>query len=82
MDALSIAGTDGTLRNRFRESPLTRLVRAKTGTMSGVSCISGYMKTRRGNLLAVSIMMNGCTGPAKPYQNAQDEIVKTLWENY
>jgi D-alanyl-D-alanine carboxypeptidase/D-alanyl-D-alanine-endopeptidase (penicillin-binding protein 4) len=82
LDALSVSGTDGTLRNRFRESPLSRLVRAKTGSMSGVSCISGYLKTRRGNLLAVSILMNGCNGPAKPFQNAQDEILKTLWERY
>lgn len=81
-DALAIAGVDGTLKNRFKESPLTRYFRAKTGAMSGVSCISGYLQTRQGNLLAISLMMNGFTGSAQPLKTAQDEILKILWEQY
>lgn len=80
--ALPVAGIDGTLKDRFRESPYARSIRAKTGTMSGVSCIAGYLQTRRGDTLAFSIMMNGFTGSAQPLKAAQDEIIKLLWDHY
>lgn len=43
--ALSIAGVDGTLENRFLNSPLKGFVRAKTGTLNsrGVSNLAGYI---------------------------------------
>jgi D-alanyl-D-alanine carboxypeptidase/D-alanyl-D-alanine-endopeptidase (penicillin-binding protein 4) len=80
--ALSIAGVDGTLKERMKGTALAAFVRGKTGTMSGVSCISGYLQTRKGTLLAVTIMINGFTGPAQPMQAAQDEILRILWDAY
>ncbi|MGA2091612.1 MAG: D-alanyl-D-alanine carboxypeptidase/D-alanyl-D-alanine-endopeptidase, partial [Endomicrobiales bacterium] len=80
--ALSIAGIDGTLRDRMKATVLAKFVRGKTGTMSGVSCVSGYVQTRKGTVLAVSIMMNGFTGSAQPFQEVQDKILQILWESY
>jgi len=82
MDAMAVAGNDGTLKDRLKESPLNGYVRAKSGNMSGVSCLSGYLQTRKGTLLAVSIMMNGFTGTCQPLRGMQDEILQVLWENY
>jgi D-alanyl-D-alanine carboxypeptidase/D-alanyl-D-alanine-endopeptidase (penicillin-binding protein 4) len=82
LDALSIAGVNGTLKRRMGEGPLKGAVRGKTGNMSGVSCVCGYLKTRSGNLLAVSIMMNGFVGTSQPLRAAQDDILRALWENY
>lgn len=55
-DALPIAGVDGTLSTRMKESAAAGNVRAKTGTMTGVSSISGYLRTSDGELLAFCIM--------------------------
>lgn len=57
-DALPIAGTDGTLKNRMAKTRAADNVRAKTGTFSIASCLSGYVTTRDGQRLAVSILIN------------------------
>jgi D-alanyl-D-alanine carboxypeptidase/D-alanyl-D-alanine-endopeptidase (penicillin-binding protein 4) len=41
--ALPIAGTDGTMRKRLKESPATRRARIKTGTLNGITAIAGYV---------------------------------------
>ncbi len=57
--SLPVAGIDGTLEERMRKSPARMNVRAKTGTVSGVSCLSGYCQAANGNVLAFVIMNNG-----------------------
>jgi D-alanyl-D-alanine carboxypeptidase/D-alanyl-D-alanine-endopeptidase (penicillin-binding protein 4) len=57
--SLPIAGRDGTLRSRMRGGPARRRCRAKTGTISGVSALSGYCRARSGDLYAFSFLMNG-----------------------
>lgn len=57
-DALPIAGVDGSLRNRMKNTPAMGVVRAKTGTFSIVSTLSGYVTTRGGKRLAVSLLTN------------------------
>ena len=57
-EALPIAGVDGTLRNRFKGSAAQANLHAKTGTFSIVNCLSGYVTTRDGQRLAVSILTN------------------------
>jgi len=55
--SLPIAGEDGTLANRMKNSPAHRKVMAKTGTLTSVSALSGYVMARNGHLLAFSIMI-------------------------
>ena len=57
-DALPIAGVDGTLRNRFKGTPAENNLRAKTGTLSSASSLSGYVRDAVGEELAFSIMVN------------------------
>ena len=57
-DALPIAGVDGTLKNRFKGSAAQGNLHAKTGTFSITNCLSGYVTTRDGQRLAVSILTN------------------------
>ena len=58
IDSLSIAGRDGTLKDRMRRGPARWRCRGKTGTLSDVSALSGYCEVTSGNLYAYSILMN------------------------
>lgn len=75
--ALPIAGVDGTLRSRMTSGPAHRNVHAKTGTVSGVSCLSGYVTASNGHLLAFSIMNNGLIKVATG-RNFQDRVCQVL----
>ncbi len=57
--SLPIAGRDGTLGTRMRGGPARGRCRAKTGTLSNVSALSGYCTARSGDLYAFSVLMNG-----------------------
>ncbi|MCX6135438.1 MAG: D-alanyl-D-alanine carboxypeptidase/D-alanyl-D-alanine-endopeptidase [Ignavibacteriales bacterium] len=72
--SLPIAGVDGTLRNRMKKTPAEGNLRAKTGTISGVSSLSGYVQTLDGEVLAFSMTMQNFIFPTRLYQRAQDRI--------
>lgn len=58
-DSLSIAGVDGTLRERFSKESLRGNVYGKTGTLAGVSALSGYILPDSENGVAFSLLSNG-----------------------
>src|SRR5207237_459973 len=55
-DALPIAGVDGTLRGRMRGTTAEANVHGKTGTLSGVRSLSGYVTTADGRLLILRVL--------------------------
>jgi D-alanyl-D-alanine carboxypeptidase/D-alanyl-D-alanine-endopeptidase (penicillin-binding protein 4) len=62
MSALPIAGVDGSLAGRMKGTRAANNLRAKTGTMSNVRSLAGYVKTRDGEQLAVVIIVNNYEG--------------------
>jgi serine-type D-Ala-D-Ala carboxypeptidase/endopeptidase (penicillin-binding protein 4) len=54
-----IAGVDGSLYGRFKDSPLKGKLWAKTGTLNETNALSGYLQTASGKTLAFSILVNG-----------------------
>jgi serine-type D-Ala-D-Ala carboxypeptidase/endopeptidase (penicillin-binding protein 4) len=57
-EALPIAGIDGTLRNRMKGTAAENNLRAKTGTLSAASSLSGFVTSASGERLVFSIMVN------------------------
>ncbi len=58
-DTLPVAGVDGTLAGRFKNSPLKGRLWAKTGTHNEGNALSGYLKAASGKTLAFSIIVDG-----------------------
>ncbi len=77
-NTLPIAGIDGTLSSRMIGTRAQGNVRAKTGTMSGISSLSGYVTTLDGERLAFSILMQNFLGSSRPYRDTQDAICVRL----
>ena len=77
-DALPIAGVDGTLENRLRGTPAEGRARAKTGTLNGVTTLSGYVDSAEGEPLAFSVLVEFYVGSSAPRRAVQDSIVAAL----
>lgn len=80
-DSFPIAGVDGSLRNRMKGTKAENNVRAKTGTLSGVSCLSGYVTAENGNMLAFSILIQNHVRNTQKALAIQNEICKILAEH-
>jgi D-alanyl-D-alanine carboxypeptidase/D-alanyl-D-alanine-endopeptidase (penicillin-binding protein 4) len=82
LTGLPVAGFDGTLSDRFRKGPTRSAageVRAKTGTLNGVSALAGYVRTRSGRLLAFDLTANGVAiGATRAAQSALDRVATVL----
>ncbi len=76
--SLSIAGVDGTLEERFLKSSLKGMVRAKTGHLTGVNALSGYMPSRRGRLLAFSMIFNAFPGYHSTVERIEQRILEAV----
>jgi serine-type D-Ala-D-Ala carboxypeptidase/endopeptidase (penicillin-binding protein 4) len=77
-ETLPIGGVDGTLEDRFRNSPLKGKVWAKTGTLDEVNTLSGYVMAASGRTLAFSIMMEGRRPGSDAEFDAIDRIVEAI----
>ena len=77
-ESLPIAGVDGTIRTRMRDTPAQGNLRAKTGTLSMVRSLSGYVRTADGRLLEFSVLCNNWTTPQAAVDRVQDAIGATL----
>jgi D-alanyl-D-alanine carboxypeptidase/D-alanyl-D-alanine-endopeptidase (penicillin-binding protein 4) len=78
MQALPIAGVDGSLANRMRNTLAARNLRAKTGTMSNIRTLAGYVTTLDGEHLAVVVMANNFEGTGAQAIAAIDAIAVRL----
>jgi D-alanyl-D-alanine carboxypeptidase/D-alanyl-D-alanine-endopeptidase (penicillin-binding protein 4) len=78
MAALPVAGVDGSLEDRMKGTAAENNVRAKTGTMSNVRGLAGYVATSDGERLAFVVMVNNFEGAGAAAHAAIDEIAARL----
>ena len=89
--SLPIAGVDGTLGDRMKDSPITGRIHAKTGTVEHVRTLSGFAETLGGRRLVFSFMSNNedvknhevhdaidglCAAMIQEFDEKKEEVVK------
>lgn len=80
LEALPVAGVDGTLYRRMQNGEARIRVRAKTGTMTGVSCLAGFAFGQSGKTYCFAVMFNNYPGKANEVRRIQDAILERLLE--
>jgi D-alanyl-D-alanine carboxypeptidase/D-alanyl-D-alanine-endopeptidase (penicillin-binding protein 4) len=78
MATLAVAGKEGTVANRLRKTRAEGNARVKTGSISNMRALSGYVQTRDGETLAFSIIANDFIIPAATVNWITDLAVETL----
>jgi D-alanyl-D-alanine carboxypeptidase/D-alanyl-D-alanine-endopeptidase (penicillin-binding protein 4) len=73
--SLAVGGNDGTLARRFTSAP-DNVILGKTGTIRGVSALSGYILPKKGRRLAFVMLMQNFSGSHAPYKRVQNRIVE------
>jgi len=80
-NSLPVGGVDGTLKNRMKNTGVYKDVHAKTGTLNGVSNLSGYVTAKNGHLIAFSILIQNFVDEYSKARKIQDEICEILAES-
>ena len=77
-ESLPVSGLDGSLADRFLNTPAAGLIHAKTGSLSHVNALSGYGQTQTGKRFAFSIFCNNYNQPSGKVLAAIDAVVQVL----
>lgn len=80
IELLPIAGVDGTLKNRMKGTKAEGNVKAKTGTISNVRSLSGYITTKNGEELVFSFIVNGHLLSSKDTEDVTDSVLEMIAE--
>lgn len=76
--AMPIAGVDGTLRRRLLGTPGESNVKAKTGSLSSVRALSGYLRDGAGETLIFALLLNGYDAPGDVAVALEDLLIEQL----
>lgn len=80
MQLLPVGGEDGTLATRFTGTPAAGRVHAKTGSLSHVSALSGYIQRANGRWVVFSMLVNNYNAPTGEVRGAMDRICNLIVE--
>lgn len=74
LESLPIGDWDGSLEHRFRRVAGAQRLHAKTGSLSHVNALSGYLETKNRHTVAFSIMVNGTLAPESAVRDYIDRL--------
>jgi D-alanyl-D-alanine carboxypeptidase/D-alanyl-D-alanine-endopeptidase (penicillin-binding protein 4) len=77
---LPVSGQDGTLSTRFGEGIAAGRIHAKTGSLSHVNALSGYVERPHGAWIAFSVLVNNYNGPSADVRGVMDRICALIME--
>ena len=77
-----MAGVDGTLADRFHNTPVQGRIHAKTGSLEHVNALSGYMNLPRGRRLAFVIIGNHHPLRGSEAIKVIDQIALQIYQRY
>jgi D-alanyl-D-alanine carboxypeptidase/D-alanyl-D-alanine-endopeptidase (penicillin-binding protein 4) len=75
-------GQSGTIKNWYKPDTGRPYVYAKTGTLANTHSLSGYLVTRRGQVLIFSFMHNSIVRPINDVRREMEEVLRELHERY
>ena len=78
--SLGIMGVDGSVKKRLRSAPPGIPARAKTGSLSKISSLAGYVEGKEGGLYAFAIFLNDNGCYYKDADKVEDEIVSAIYK--
>lgn len=81
-NSLPIAGVDGSISHRFKGTPLAGNLTGKTGYVSGVRALSGYMDASSGQTLIFSVITNHYTAETTYVDYLHERILRHWYEDY
>lgn len=81
-NSLSVSGKDGTLEYRFRNTAIEGKLYGKTGYISGVRALSGYLTASSGRSLVVSVIVNNYTDATSYIDDIQERIIRKVYLTY
>ncbi len=77
LEALPVSGRDGTLQGRMIDEDYAGRVHAKTGSMTGVTALAGYVVAQH-DTFAFAILINDFVGKKSPYMHVEDRVCEAL----
>ena len=78
--SLSLSGLDGTLRRRFRNTPIVGHAHLKTGSLDDVAAIAGYLQSRSGRHYSVVVLHNEKDVHRGTGEEVQEAVLRWLYE--
>lgn len=83
LSSMSVAGIDGTIAHRMKGTPLYNNFKGKSGFVTGVRTLSGYMEAKSGQKLIVSLATNNyISEKVRPIDAIHEQILLYLYEKY
>ena len=75
--SLPVAGIDGTLKNRMKNTSAFRNVHAKTGSFTAINALAGFLKMKHGHEVAFAIMNQNVLSAARA-RAFQDKVCEVI----